>query len=388
MVPEKMHPFIDALNNTSLRYDRLPFFSAANEPLTVIDAVSKKQRDGQFFVSMRREVVQQIVGSTLTPDRFLKNLGVGDRPVLEANLLSESTGTLDNPVLRVMSEDKDFSLTVMHGSFNSRAMNLTRLATQNLNEEPVRAKYQSEVFELMKPILRKESTYDIRIAEDCIASGDVIAGVKTALAKIRPDIKQKSIRVDVAVATTQGILLLRKFAHDNNLNLEINAGYLAYGLSSGNKTDDPEAREHANYITYPQSVVDKASPAVKETLESLQQEDGNIYVVGDMGDAAKSIHIDSDGRYPWNKYRSDNHGTRNNEEPVEAAQDIDNAKPIDVFLKRGGFFIKSLVDYMAEATGQKKKQSTMFFGNRVWATAPHGYGVLINGLPLNDAYTV
>lgn len=388
MATEKIHPYVEALNSTSLRYDRLPFFSYSNAPLTIVDAISKKQRDGQFFVSMRREVVQEIVGSTLNPDSFLKSLGVADRAMLESNLLSSSMGATDNPVLKLTSEDRDFSLTVMHGSFNGRAMSISRLATQNLDDEPVRAKYQSEVFELMKPILRKQSNYDIRIAEDCIASGDVIAGVKTALAKIRPDLKQKLIRIDVAVATTQGILLLKKFAKDNNFNLEINAGYLAYGLSSGNKTDDPEAREHANYITYPQSVIDKAPLDVKKSLESLRQDDGNVYVVGDMGDAAKSVHIDSDGRYPWNRFRNDNHGTRKNEDMDESEERLDETKPVDIFLKRGGFFIKSLVDYMADSTGQKKKQSTMFFGNRVWATAPHGYGVLINGLPLSEAFTV
>lgn len=388
MANEQVKNLESILRQTSLKADKLGFFAGTLEnPLKVTDAISIESKPGQFFVSMNKDVAKSMPGSYISPQQFIRELGGGERQLFVDNIASTHIGSDENPALRVQTTDKDFSLTVYHGSFNKRATDLTAIATQDLSDERTRASYQSNVFEIMKPILRKDSTFDVRIVEDCIASGDVIAGVKTALSKIRPDIRQGILRVDVAVATAQGILLLKKFAQDNGLKLHLNVGFMAFGLSAGQDVDGTEARAHANYITYPQEFLDMAPAAVKEKLEKYRSADGNLYVVGDMGDAAKSVSIDHDERHPWNYFRVDDHGTRNNSK-VEEEAEIDGTMRLDVFLKRGGYLLKSMVDYMADKGITTKRQQMIFFGNRVWATDPYGYGVLINGMPLNKALVI
>jgi hypothetical protein len=260
------------------------------------------------------------------------------------------------------------------------------LATKGAGQPEDRALYQKMLYSLMRPVFEEREplkTGDLRIIEDCLASGETIAGVLTAL-KERTTIGVKGkIRVDVAVATTQGVLILREFAKQNELNLELNVGYLAYGLSAGTAIKGSEARAHANYITYPPEFVKNLPPEIRNRLgQCLNPESGNIEVVGDMGDFGKSLPEDFEkaGKYPWNKYRTqDPHGERGPKETT-LYQSIDSQIPICMFFADGGYLELAMWRSATFEDVLRKVNIIVLDAKRVWAEK-EGYGVLMGKVP-------
>jgi hypothetical protein len=305
-------------------------------------------REGDFFITLPKNLADVLPGSVLDKEDFVKEV------------------------------NQNFSLQVFYTPTNSHALKISKLAAipNGFDDPRVRADYQQQIFSVMRPILALQSGGGLRIVEDCLASGDTIVGILTLLAgKSQIPIKGKKIRIDVAVATTQGTFVLKKFAEQNNLRIEINVGYLAYGLSEGEKKEG--VRLHANYIIYPEEILKQLPKKIRFELNNYRVNDRNIYVVGDMGDAAKSLPKDFDEKYPWNKYRNDNHGDKKAQK--KTANVFNHKKPSIIYLTNGGFLMQAYFDYL---NNRSKYNNLVFSAKRVWSDdAIYGYGVLIRGIP-------
>lgn len=379
-----------------LRIDKLQIFGDGKEKVIVNDPSQpseKQKREGQFFVKLPEGLAKILPGSTFGPDEFLGYLSSEGEV---KNTSEEILGGKEGLDFTFESEAKDFSLEVFRGSTNKQGLEIARLAKKfgqiarensnrpegnKINDSKQRAKYQGHLYGIMKPILAKESEYNLRIIEDCIASGETIAGVLAALAEKSKIPVGGKIRVDVAVATTQGILVLREFARQNNLNLEINVGYLAYGLSRGVDVPGTNARAHANYITYPPGVLADERISVKARAflaDQADEIDQNVYVVGDMGDIGKSMRKEYDSRYPWNSFRIDKHGDRNEIE-INLPLFFDENRPAILYFANGGYLMKAM---RGLAVPNIWANQVVFDAKRVWAQKDeYGYGVLIKNIP-------
>ncbi len=357
-------------------------------------------REGDFFVTLPKNIAEVLPGSSLGSKAFLKEIQGNHDEDTTSRLLGNFEGKEGN--LALSKHNEGFQLNVFHGSTNGRALEISRLAfkgteltaklkdledrgqsqsidfvSKNNEYQRTRGDYQKQVAEIMEPILKhKQDDLNnpnvFRIIEDCLASGDTIVGVLSLLSeKSRVDFGDKKIRIDVAVATTQGVLVLKKFAKDNNLNLELNVGYLAYGLSQGEKKDG--VKMHANYITYPPEIVDRLTPEMGEKLKRY------CYVVGDMGDLFRSMENSFDDQYSLNRLRTDSHGDREQVEESVVSRQIDLLKPMVLFFANGGYFMRAL---WKSIYPDSNINEIIFSAKRTWSDDPaYGYGVLIYDLP-------
>lgn len=367
---------------------KLQIFGDGKEKVIINDpsrSPEEQEREGQFFVKLPEELAQILPGSTFGPEEFLGYLQQeGEVRATPADLLGERGD------LNFSYSSNNFSLRVFEGSTNKHALEISRLAKElgklakkKLDNPDFRAEYQQHLYEVVKPVLTvtSEPEYKLRVIEDCIASGETIAGVLAALAEKSKIPVGGKIRVDVAVATTQGILVLREFARQNNLNLEINVGYLAYGLSRGVDVPGTNARAHANYITFPQEVLNDERISVKARALLAKQADNvdqNVYVVGDMGDIGKSMRKEYDSRYPWNSFRIDKHGDRNEVE-INLPLFFKENRPTVLYFANGGYLMKAM---RGLAVPNVWANQVVFDAKRVWAQEDeYGYGVLIKNIP-------
>jgi len=333
-------------------------------------------QEGEFFVGLPRDLADVLPGSVLGPEAFLKEIEGESNYETALRLLGQEIGTEEN-VIYSNKTSNNFHLRVLRGSTNPYALEISKLAAipNGFDDPQVRATYQREVFEVMTPILDRPSGAHLTIVEDCLASGDTIVGVLTLLSKMSGlDFENKKIRIDVAVATTQGILVLKKFAEQNNLQLEINVGYLAYGLSEGEEENG--VRLHANYITYPKEVFNQLPEEVIQRLQGHRAADGNIYVVGDMGDASKRT---SD--CPWDELRTDSWGLPEIEETGGVPQKFNSQKPTVLYFANGGYLIQALLKYTLKQKRIKPDLNEIVFSAKRKWDEQHGYGVLVYDLP-------
>jgi hypothetical protein len=239
-------------------------------------------------------------------------------------------------------------------------MEISRLAQYGCEKASVRADYQLNTFKLIKPIILKESDQknDLRIIEDCLASGDTIMGVLNVFKKQEKPCRK--VRIDILTATGQGLLVLKKFAEENKIKLELNVGYLAYGLSAGIKRGG--VREHANYLVYPSRL--------KRQLKIPY-----VFVVGDMGDGAKSLPESYVKKCPWNKFRNDEHGQRKLKVQNLKVKTYNNSLETLVYLTNGGYLMKAFYDWFFP---DNKNPEIILSANRKWLEKPYGYGVLVS----------
>ena len=381
-----------------LKINNLNLCGDGREILKVWDPTLKNgqgdYKEAQFYVGMPEEVVSLLPGSVILPDAFLNSLGYEDsrediaREDIAKKLTSIDLGSFDDPTFCYSAKDHDFSLRVLHGSANTHAKEISKLAKDALGDPngftpERRAQYQKEVFEATGSILAYKSDHLFRIVEDCLASGDSIVGILTTLARMTKigELEQlNSVRIDVAVATTQGVFLLKEFARQNGIKLDINVGYLAYGLSEGipvqDKEHNVEVRDHANYIVYPLELAEEMGLAEFE------------YVVGDMGDAFKSMDNSFDERCPWNKLRCDDQHNDNKASQNELFKnnEIDPLKPTILFLANGGWAMRAFLRYIKikdeNADLFAEYNELVVRASRTWSSDPQfGYGVAINMVP-------
>lgn len=347
-----------------------------NIEVTFTENNGPKTEKGQYFVKLPEALVHKLPGSYVTPQSFVESF---PESMVEGEsrykILGGHIGTLNN--LAFEAHQDNFDLRVFHGSTNEHSLRLSKLAARGTEDPKNRVHYQDNLAQLIEPVLKTPSDAPLRIVEDCLASGDTLIGVikaigdKTKLA----DHDLGKITIDVAVATTQGVLLLKKFAQDNGINIELNVGYLAYGLSEGKKTAATIGREHANYINFPEELIYEIETVRPEITTLLKPDD---QVVGDMGDFSKLIPHDDPEAPQWNSYRSDTYGGPNGTGFPEPDYE-ENANQHLLYLSNGGYLMRGLYQYFNNPSGAIKYSEMVFAAKRRW-TQEQGYGVLFRDM--------
>jgi len=349
---------------------------------------------GQFFVKMPDKLAESLPGSYISPDIFLQELGHKE------SIKSQILGDFTSKGQRLFNHEEDhFKVNVFHGSTSDVPREITQLAASESFTEMVRIEYQKALADIIEPVLRyrqnHESAVAIRIVEDCLATGDSILGVLSALYNKTKVNELGRVRVDVAVATTQSILILRKFAKDNGIELELNIGYLAFGLSKGKRTPG-KGLEHSNYITYPAPLLQEFDDLFFDlgwNIEELvgkkrtkKHRDG-IQVVGDMGDAAQSVDKSFDRDIPWNALRNDTHGARKADLFNKQINFKNNIHPTLLFMANGGYMMRSFFQYFLKPN-LKKTSGLMISAKRRFDEGEDGigaqglgFGVLLSDIP-------
>lgn len=341
-------------------------FGSLKQPLGGINLTDEfgANKWWNWFVQFDPELSQSFPGSYIHPHEFLKQLDVESEyfDLMTEAILGKKLGILKDPTLRV--DGKGFALTVMNGMISRNALEMTSLAagaTMNnnrtafdiegfKNKPGIRAQYQRAMFDNIKEALQpthRKAAY--RIHDDCLASGDSIMSYllskiinQTELEKMQKD------GVEVVIdgpATAQGILFLKSFAQKFGFPIDFKVGHMAFGLSSGEK--EGEMRKHANYITYPDEIMDLLENGDRKGLiESCKYPDGYKYVVQDMGEAEMGISedeikivraiLDNANIAEFNERRRDSHG----EHPLHSTLSLPADKegqPVAVYLARGGY---------------------------------------------------
>ncbi len=371
-------PLYEIINSVDLGADELYIIGGREETVSVHDPTKPKGedwREGDNFAVLPNELTNSLPGSVLLADEFVTRLGEQESITQEL----EGNYEYDKEKGAVLEHEEDnFKLKVYNGSTNANALRLSELAIKDFEEDQVRADYQRTASQIAEPVLKDKSEYDARIVEDVIASGETIAGVLAVLKqkgklKVKDELameqeeeskKRLTVRIDVISATTQGLLVLRKFAKDNGITLDIRVGYLAYGLSEGIKIEGSTARQHANYVTYPKEFLERMDKTTRQKLENLKSNDGNVYVVGDMGDAFKSLPDEFDEKCPWNKFRHDDeHGSKSNDVPEASRKPEERYKATTYYFANGGYFMRALMRLWGLDIDEEE---IMLSAKRVW----------------------
>lgn len=307
------------------------------------------------FVTFPKEISSLVPNTYVSPGDFLKELGFSSEEQVRAakeGILGESLAHHDDKVYPLTKNpafsllDKDFSLKVLNGSFNPHALTMSEAASHGFGfEDPGhRGVYQNAMQKLAETLVKTE--YDIkgaglRIFDDCGASADSIVGylISQLQNPAGEEMLKRGVRVDLIAATAQSILILKRFAEVMGFPLEIHASHMAFGLT-----------EH-NYIVYPDELLqsESISKDVVSRLEDYRyQEDGNIYVVGEMGNAQmglsgkdvevarKKYQLD-ESFYAINEERTDPHGEHPKRQRRAVIENPEESDIYFVYFARGGY---------------------------------------------------
>jgi len=349
--------------------------------VTFFSDAEKVKETGQFFVKLPESVAHTLPGSYISPETFITSFS--NREVQKdekKRLLGNHLGGEND--LTFSSNEDNFNLRVFHGSTNQHAMKISEYAALGTDNSVNRMIYQDNLSHIMEPLLRSQTNAPLRIIEDCLASGDTLAGViKTLAERSEFDKNLGKITIDVAVATAQGVFLLKKFAQENGINIELNVGYLAFGLSQGIKRDI--GYEHANYIIYPNELITELTELFPEKKKEILALKGK-QVVGDMGEFGKLIPERVPDGAPiialWNHYRADNHGGQNGSDFQNPKYNKEDNQHL-LYLSNGGYLMRAYHHYFNNKNLSSDFSEIVFSAKRRW-TEEFGYGVLLKDLPI------
>ncbi|MFH0979340.1 MAG: hypothetical protein V1803_00085 [Candidatus Roizmanbacteria bacterium] len=374
--------FLKTLKDTSFHISRLTLNGDGKKPLqaTFFSEGEEISEDGRFFVKLPESVAHTLPGSYIRPETFIDSFPVREVQKDEKKkLLGNHMGKEYD--LAFTSQENNFSLRVFHGSTNQYAMKISHFAGLGAEKPENRMHYQDNLSHILEPLLKFQTDAPLRIVEDCLASGDTLVGVIKTLAeksKLNKDLGK--VTIDVAVATAQGVFLLKKFAQGNGINIELNVGYLAFGLSQGIKRDI--GYEHANYITYPNELITELTKLFSEKKKEILTLKGK-QVVGDMGEFSKLIPERGKDNVPiitpWNKYRSDDHGGQNGNDFYHPKYNEQENQHL-LYLSNGGYLMRALYHYLNNRDKEIVFSEIVFSAKRRW-TKEFGYGVLLKDLP-------
>lgn len=350
-------------------------------PPTITVETAHGPVEGRFFWGLNQQDAERFPGSVLGPGEFSSALGLpkAEREQAAQTLLfQEETGS--SPIFEYRSES--LHLRVLTGSATHTPVITSYVAKQGFDEPHMRAAYQAGLYPFYQKMfaLPPSQENDLHIVEDCLATGETIAGLLHILQQETP-LPTQRIRIDVAAATTIGLQYLHHEAKKNNWRLEINTGWLAYGLSEGVVQPDG-SRAHANYITYPETVINQLTPDLRSYLHNQAWEDGTMYVVGDMGDAGKILPPGFNENNPWNAFRTDSHEPRcfEKDRPL-SPQPLRPDQTVRAFLANGGYLTRAYWrHYLASYHLQNPENELITQAKRVW-TSSGECGIVVGHLP-------
>ncbi len=354
-----------------------------NQLLTAEDGT---QAHWSTFIKFPQELSMFFPGSYISPMRFLHELGVEgmNNYSSQQRLVSHVLGSLEKP--EFAKDDGDFSLIVLNGLANEHALAMSEFASLGFNDSANRAQYQHHMFSSIESFIKdqREPNYGVRIFDDCIASGDSIAGYLYKLIEDKNPLLKQGVEITAVTATAQSILFLKHFAKAHGIHLRIRTGQLAFGLTEGIKKDNG-VREHANYITYPEELLPLLSHKAETILKRFEK-DGAIAVVGDMGEAEKGVadpdmkrirEEKGEGYCPWNDTREDIHGDHPLREKIVIPAIRGDGRRLSVYLARGGYLPYEWDRQFYPSF--KEIDKIIEKASRLW-TKELGYGVGINGI--------
>jgi hypothetical protein len=375
--------FVSVLKSPTLPFPKLQEAS----PITIKDEEGNNRR-GNYFVSMCKELQDSLPDTYLSVNRFLEEIGK-DPAEKERVLLGQSTGSTENPIFNM--SQKGFELNIYNGANCESAVALTHIAHAAFNAEEgkfnftneQRKQYQQSEINIIKPALSKPfiDTHGYRIFEDCIASGDSIAGLIHLLSEKNKIDAHSTIRIDAVLGTTQGILILKKYAEMMEINLEINVGYLATGLTRGEEGKG-KSKKHANYMTYVSEYKDRLEEL--GLTEELARIKDYSFTVGDMGDAAFQYDTSSTSEIPGDADKVNVINPLTGNSSFDSSRELDilantlpGEHPTNIYLARGGCFMKAIDDILNEGVSKETHNSVGIRASRIWSSEESiGYGVL------------
>lgn len=382
--------FIGLLKNDSFVTPTIFRNSTPNSTISVLDE-HKEAVLCKSFVRFSPEAIEAFPGSYIPPTVFQRELEGG--MILPGTLkydemVGDKEGTLDHPAYEYKPAEGNFSLTVLHGATNDKAISLTRIAKEGFTPEN-RANYQQAVADMIKPAIEDTTRLrgTLRIHDDCLASTVSIAGYLADLIDQKSDLVRDGIDIIIdGPATAQGILFLKKFAEVNNIKITVTASFLAFGLTEGIPVPGKEGvREHANYITLPDELFANLPLRTRKKYIDFSKGDSNRQVVGDMGTASQgnlpSI-IESmkrsdglgDDFNSWNNKRTDSHHDNNSPKAKVQIDEWDDTKRVtNVYFPRGGY-ISYAYDKTFNPDLFKAANTLMIGASRLWSP-DLGYGV-------------
>lgn len=382
--------FIGLLKNDSFVTPTIFRDSIPGNTMSVLDE-HKEAVLCKSFVRFSHEAIEAFPGSYIPPAVFQRELEGG--MILPGTLkydemVGDKEGTLDHPAYEYKPAEGHFSLTVLHGATNDKAISLTRIAKEGFTPEN-RANYQQAVADMIKPAIADTTRLrgTLRIHDDCLASTVSIAGYLADLIDQKSDLVRDGIDIIIdGPATAQGILFLKKFAEVNNIKITVTASFLAFGLTEGVPVDGKEGvREHANYITLPDELFANLSPRTRKKYTDFSRGGSNRQVVGDMGTASqgnvpsiiesmkKSDGLGDDFN-SWNNGRTDSHHDNNSPKAKVQIDEWDDTKPVtNVYFPRGGY-IAYAYDKTFNPNMFKTANTLMIGASRLWSP-DLGYGV-------------
>jgi hypothetical protein len=298
------------------------------------------------FILFNEKLSEVFRGSYISPQRFLKELGITDDETInkqQNDILSKKLGTINDPTFSYSCEAKNsqkfkFSISVLNGALNEHSLEMTRLAREandlqknTIESDENRALYQYHMHESIKENISDQSKPEIGVifSDDCLASADSAIGKIMELVKNKDPRINHGITINSTTASVQSVLYLKRFCELLGIDLKINVGQLAFGLTNGSPNENTGRLEHAYYITYPQELLKLLSQYEDNSkiVEQLQQcevmlkGEKMIQTVGDMGvlqEGIKKENMDiirekyktvygSDFCW-WNETREDSHG--------------------------------------------------------------------------------
>lgn len=340
------------------------------------------------FVSFSQEAIHAFPGSYIPPLAFQRSLEgqVAPKALKFDEMVGNKMGSIEEPAYSYQSDQ--FSVTVLHGATNPKAIQLARIAKEGFSPEN-RAFYQQAVADMVEPALKATHTLkgSLCIHDDCLASTVSVAGYIADLKKHNSELLRDGVDIIIdGPATAQGILFLRKFAQVNDIKISITASFLAFGLTEGSIKPNG-TREHANYITLPDELFGSLPAATQRRYREFSPDDKDRAVVGDMGNAGEGIPQEilasmvgaSEGSLDatfcrWNDKRTDPHHPTNGEGAVVQVGPYDSAKKkMTVYFPRGGYICYAY-DKAYQPEMFDVANTLMIGATRLWSPED-GYGV-------------
>lgn len=329
------------------------------------------------------QTLSNLHGTYMEPSALFEYLAPVDVSPAEAEArLLGASYPRRTPWVTLESDDHLVRVNVFSGATTWQAKEISSIGDAGEFTTSERIAYQKALFEVFTPIAQRSynTTHNalglystlliLHDIEDCAATGDTLAGVSRILEQYsaHQQLPFAGRRIDIAVATGQALTVLAHESQRVGQPVEINVGYVAWGLSRG---VGPEL-EHKNYITHaPFSIHSKAFGE-------------KIFVVGDMGNAAKRI---GDHEYPWEKFRRDYYGLEGGDgRPVASYQHLSDAGSLRLAYANGGLLMTAFADAAVLQLGKDIRSPTIIAVGKRLDFPQQGFALRIDHFlgPLQD----